>query len=112
METKKLSPGERAQNWAKAIVTIWPIFIPLLGWGAYNVPAVKEALHGTPPPTVEDIQPPEKPEYYRKTIEDIITKIHVIEEQSQSDDNKNYAALARQIRELREDVNKLKELVN
>ena len=33
---RKLSPGERAKNWASAAVTLWPILVFLLGLLGYT----------------------------------------------------------------------------
>ncbi len=116
---KQLTAGERAINWSKALMTSWPIILFLIGGTAYNAPAVKKLVHGAPPPTVEDVQPPEKPEYYRKSIEDIITKIKQIQTdvdavKSHSDvkDRNNYRALQKDIQELRSQVEAIKLLVN
>jgi hypothetical protein len=33
---KRLSPGERAQNWATALVTLWPVIVALIGLLGYT----------------------------------------------------------------------------
>lgn len=115
---RHLTPGERFRNWVDSIVKLWPLIIPLAAGNAYHSPAVKEFVHG-PPPTVEDVQPPEKPEYYRKSIEDIITKLKdldkkgdEIQTQLRRSDNKNYQALSREISELKGQISTIQELVN
>lgn len=39
--------GERAVNWSKALVTIWPIILMLIGGTVYgNVESVRTWIHG------------------------------------------------------------------
>ena len=51
----KLSPGERAHNWAQALVTLWPILLALVGGTVYgNSETVRSWIHGA-----DDIVPSE-----------------------------------------------------
>jgi hypothetical protein len=51
----KLSPGERAHNWAQALVTLWPVLLALMGGAVYgNSETVRNWIHGA-----DDIVPSE-----------------------------------------------------
>lgn len=82
---RALTPGERFKVWVDNILKLWPIIVPLLGLSVYgNSETVRDMVNGAePPPTIEDVTPPTQPEYYRQSIEDIITKIKKLEAQGE-----------------------------
>lgn len=59
----RLTPGERAKNWAQAAVTAWPIVLPLLGLLGYtNADEISRFINGKdtlPVPTGEVVTPTE-----------------------------------------------------
>ena len=67
----KLSPGERAVNWAKALAVLCTGLVTLLGYT--NREAIGNFI-STAPPTVEDVQPVEDGRL-EQSVKDIIKKL-------------------------------------
>lgn len=86
---------------------ILPVVVVLVGGNvAGGIPALKTYLE--PPPTVKDVQPPEHPAHFRKSLEDIIVKLEEhdnrliqVETASERDDGKLWTAVKKNRADIR-----------
>ena len=108
----RLSPGERAHNWAQALVTLWPVILALLGGAVYgNSEAVRNFIHGEPIPTADDVDKIIEGGFeaqVKHSIDTIINKLDEIEKKqnrivSQSHDGDH---------QLSDRLTKIEQLVN
>lgn len=84
----KITPGERANHWAKALVTVWPIILVLAGGTVYgNSEKVRGWIHGpevkTPPGQIDkvDDKPLTLDQIQTRSINQLIDKNVLIEAQ-------------------------------
>jgi len=109
----KITPGERAGNWAQALMTLWPLIIALVGAGAYgNSETIKHWVHGEPlPETPGEISPLMGDEIHpevRAKIESILNKL----EEQDTRFNRIESKSRRDDHQLSDRVNIIEGLVN
>lgn len=99
----KITPGERAINWAKALSVLCAALVTLLGYT--NREAIKTFID--PPPTVEDVQPVEDGRLEQSVI-DIIKKL----KSHDAEIARLNARSRREDRDLQGQIDEIKKLVD
>lgn len=117
---RRLTPGERAVNWAKAAVTAWPIVLPLLAalgwtnkdhiqsWVITEADGQTEVLPGGQ--TFEEMVAKFTTEIAAR-VDEIEGRLEVSKADLSQDDRKNYAALAKQLKAIDARLTEIEEVV-
>lgn len=112
---RRLTPGERAKNWASAAVTAWPIVIPLLGLLGYtNKDHIGNWVGLAETDGITDIAPEaDFRAQVKKFSQDIVERLNSIEANSiaikhqlAKKDQENYEALKLEVEALKQEQQK------